>query len=168
MTPPQAAFNKDKATHFFKAAANLERAYFDPRDVSKSGCDPAVIGVGRLHVFAPHVYLGFALPPCPNHGWHSVDESKVTTKRPCRARRVYAVETDEWVAGQVMLCKLCQAEKQQFQKELDELTEYYEDMEDDETAEEIAQAEAKVKAKHYLFRSYNPTTMKLYAQRYPG
>jgi hypothetical protein len=47
-----------------------------------------------------------------------VDLGKVSTKHVCAARRVYAIEIDEWVAGQKMVCKLCKAEKEKLQSEL--------------------------------------------------
>ena len=158
----QRAFNRERTVHFFRNAANLQRACFEPRDVSKSGCDPACIGIGRLHVHAPHRFLGFELPPCPVHGWRSVDEGKVVTNGFCEARRVYAQEVDEWVAGQSMLCGICEAEKRQLQNELDELND------DGIDSEAIKKAEADVKAKKYCYRSYDPRSIKHYAERYPG
>ena len=158
----QRAFNRERTAHFFKNAANLEHAYFDPRNVSKSGCDPECVGVGRLHVHAPHKYLGFELPPCPVHGWPSVEQGKVKTHGTCEARRVYALEIDEWVAGQCMLCQICEGEKRQLQSELDDLNE------DGVDAEAIDAAEAAVKAKKYHYRSYHPRSLQLYAERYPG
>ena len=51
--------------------------------VSKSGCNPAYIGIGTLHVHAPHLFLGYAVPPCPNCGWKSVDNDTIKIKGVC-------------------------------------------------------------------------------------
>ena len=106
ITPQQRAFNEEKTLHFINNAAKLSHAYFEPPDVSKSGCDPKFIGVGKVHVHAPHLFLGLAKPPCPTCGWN-VDSNTVKTKGVCGARRVYAAEIDEWVSGQKMLCTVC-------------------------------------------------------------
>ena len=79
----QRAFNEQKTRDFVKQAANLPHAYFDPPDVSKSGCGPKVIGVGRVHVHAPHLFLGYAKPPCPTCGWKSVDNDTIKTWGVC-------------------------------------------------------------------------------------
>ena len=65
------------------------------------------IGVGKLHVHAPHLFLGYAMPPCPTCGWKSVDNDTIKTKGVCPARRVYAAEIDKYVSGQNMLCTVC-------------------------------------------------------------
>eukprot|EP00908_Phaeocystis_cordata_P025582 Transcript_804.p1 GENE.Transcript_804~~Transcript_804.p1 ORF type:complete len:303 (-),score=119.48 Transcript_804:19-858(-) len=113
----QKAFNEERTREFIKGAANMSHAYFEPPDVSKSGCNPAYIGVGKLHVHAPHLFLGFAKPPCPTCGWKSVDQDTVKSWGVCPARRVYAAETDEWVAGQLMLCTACKAGSDRLKRE---------------------------------------------------
>ena len=95
----QRAFNEEKTRDFVKTAANLSHAYFEPPDISKSGCNLAYIGVGKLHVHAPHLFLGYAMPPCPTCGWKSVDNDTIKTKGVCPARRVYAAEIDKYVSG---------------------------------------------------------------------
>ena len=160
----QKAFNEEKTRHFIKTAANQLHAYIEPPDVSKSGCNPAYIGVGKLHVHAPHLYLGFAKPPCPTCGWKSVANDTVKSWGICPARRVYATETDEWVAGQLMLCTVCKQGSDRLKREWKELQDYYED---DEFSE-VKEAEAAWKAKTYTYRSYNKDSLKLYAERYPG
>jgi len=117
----QKAFNEEKMRDFIKTAANLSHSYFDPPDVSKSGCNPAYLGVGRLHVHAPHLFLGFAKPPCPTCGWKSVDNDTVKSWGVCPARRVYAAEMDEWVAGQLMLCTVCKQGSDRLKGEWEEL-----------------------------------------------
>jgi len=158
----QRAFNQRQTKHFLGNAANLDRAFFDPPDVAKSGCNPAFIGVGRLHVHAPHRFLGYELPPCPKHGWPSVDQKKVKTKGCCEARRVYAHEQDEWVSGQRMLCTLCLEEKRSLEAERDDLKAKC------GSSDEITAAEVAVKNCRYLYQSYNPESVRLYAERYPG
>ena len=116
----QKAFNEEKTHDFIKTAANLSHSYFDPPDVSKSGCNPAYLGVGRIHVHAPHLFLGFAKPPCPTCGWKSVDNDTVKSWGACPARRVYAAEMDEWVAGQKMLCTTCKQGNDRLKDEWEE------------------------------------------------
>ena len=140
------------------------RSYFDPPDVSKSGCNPAYIGVGRVHVHAPHLFLGFAKPPCPTCGWKSVDQDTIKTKGVCPARRVYAAEMDEWVAGQLMLCTVCKQGSDRLKGEWEELRESYQD----DKASEVTEAKAAWKARTYTYRSYNKKSLKFYAERYPG
>ena len=160
----QRAFNEEKMRDFVKTAANLSHSYFDPPDVSKSGCNPAYIGVGRVHVHAPHLFLGFAKPPCPTCGWKSVDQDTIKTKGVCPARRVYAAEMDEWVAGQLMLCTVCKQGSDRLKGEWEELRESYQD----DKASEVTEAKAAWKARTYTYRSYNKKSLKFYAERYPG
>ena len=164
----QRAFNEEKTRVFVKTAANLPHAYFEPPDISKSGCDPAYIGVGKLHVHAPHLFLGYAKPPCPTCGWKSVDNDTIKTKGVCPARRVYAAEIDEYVSGLKMLCTVCKQGSDRLKTEWQELRDYYEDVEQVETASDVKEAEAAWKAKTYTYRSYNKESLKLYAERYPG
>ena len=139
----QRAFNEEKMCDFVKTAANLSHSYFDPPDVSKSGCNPAYIGVGRVHVHAPHLFLGFAKPPCPTCGWKSVDQDTVKSWGVCPARRVYAAEMDEWVAGQLMLCTVCKQGSDRLKGEWEELRESYQD----DKASEVTEAKAAWKAR---------------------
>ena len=74
VTPQQRVFNLEAKDHFKSNAANLRSAIARPKDVLKAGCDRDLIGVGACHVHAPHLYLGLPKPPCPKHGWCSVDK----------------------------------------------------------------------------------------------
>ena len=75
----------------------------------KSRCDPALIGVGPCHVHHPRGILGLPLPPCPTHGWKSVDDQQIVTNGCTPGRRVYSGDgIDEWVIGQSLICKICQ------------------------------------------------------------
>ena len=156
----QKAFNKWAAVQFVRNGANLSSATFRPKDVIKAGCNRKLIGVGACHVHAPHRYLGLPLPPCPKHGWSSVDRKRVKSKGTCPARRVYDDGIDEWVVGSLVLCGLCEDEHNELAEELRGLEE------DGADEEEIKLLEAAVKAATYSFRSYNHESMKLYAERY--
>jgi hypothetical protein len=111
-------------------------------------------------VHAPHLYLGLPKPPCPKCGWESVDKGCIVLNGWRAARRVYDDGIDEWVVGQLCVCAMC---KKEHDNALDELNELDSD-EDDE--EDIKMAKAAVKAARYTFRSYNPISMRIYAQRY--
>ena len=160
VTPQQRAFNLEAKEHFKKNAANRTSACFRPKDVLKAGCDRSLIGVGPCHAHAPHLYLGLAKPPCPKHGWPSVDKGCVTTRGWCDARRVYDDGIDEWVIGQRMICSMCKAEYDVAVQELDELDEHWDEEED------LERARAAVKAASYVYRSYNHISMRIYAERY--
>ena len=81
--------------------------------------------------------------PCPHGcGWSSVDDGEVKTWGVCPARRVYAGEIDEWVAGQKMLCGRCKQESDRLKNAWQELRDYWEDDE----ASEVKEAEAAWKA----------------------
>ena len=161
VTSQQRAFNLAAKEQFKKQAASLSSPIFRPKDVIKAGCDRELIGVGACHVFAPHLYLGLPKPPCPKHDWMAVDKGCVATWGWCAARRVYADGIDEWVVGQKMICSICK-------KEHDAAAEVLHELKDDEfaTAAELSEAEAAVKAARYVYRSYNPISMRLYAERY--
>ena len=73
------------------------------------------------------------------------------------------MEVDEWLGGQVLTCDYCHQEKAEAQEYLDELEQ---DDFDDENLEERLEVEAKVKSITYSYRSYNPESMLLYAERY--
>ena len=121
VTSNQKAFNKWAAAQFVRNGANLSSATFRPKDVIKSGCDRKLIGVGACHIHAPNRYLGLPLPPCPKHGWPSVDQNHVKPNGFCPARRVYGEGVDEWVVGNLELCGLCKQEHDQLENELKEL-----------------------------------------------
>ena len=161
----QKAFNQRAAVAFGQGGANLCSATFRPNDVIKAGCDRTLIGVGACHIHAPHLYLGLPLPPCPRHGWQSVDEGRVKTGGTCPARRVYDEGVDEWVGGYKMICGICKEERDALAEELKELKEAI-DEDDEEEVEQLKEMEAAVKASTYHYRSYNAISMQLYAERY--
>lgn len=132
-----------------------------PPDLLRSGCKPAFVGLGTVHVCAPHLHMGLPLPPCPRHGWAAVDSGNVHQWGWCAARRVFAETADEWLIGQKLVCDACKAEHDVAQEELDELKD---DLDPDGT--EVAAAEAAVKAATYTYRSYNPISLQFYAERY--
>ena len=161
----QLAFNRQAVREWHAHASKRATAVIHPPDVLRGGCQPAHIGLGACHVHSPHKFLGLPHPPCPNgHGWKAVDQGKVRTSGRCPARRVYADAIDEWVCGDLMICDLCLAERERRQAALDELRESADEGLDVE--DEIEEAEAAVKAAVYSYRSYDPRSIALYAQRY--
>ena len=156
----QRAWNETVAHEYSNGLRDRGAIEVEPPNLLRSCCDPALVGLGKVHICAPHLHLGLPLPPCPRHGWEAVDRGKLHSKFSCRARRVYADTTDEWLVGTVIICDLCKAEKRQKQSELDELEE------EEADAEEIEKARAEVKAATYHYRSYNPISLQLYAKRY--
>ena len=160
----QKEFNTRAAKQFVKSGANLSSATFRPKDMIRSGCDRKLIGVGACHIHAPHRYLGLPLPPCPKHGWRSVDEKRLKPRGTCPGRRVYTDGIDEWVVGWTVLCGLCKEDHDELAAELKELE--ANEWADAEDEEEIELQKAAVKAATYCYRSYNSESMKLYAERY--
>jgi hypothetical protein len=156
----QRVWNETVAHEYSNGLRDRGAIEVEPPNVLRSCCDPALVGLGKVHICAPHLHLGLPLPPCPRHGWEAVDRGKLHSKFSCGARRVYGDTTDEWLVGTKITCDLCKAEKCEKQSELDELEEAEAD------AEEIERARAEVKAATYSYRSYNPISMHLYAQRY--
>jgi hypothetical protein len=77
---------------------------------------------------------------------------------PARGR----AEVDEWVVGVRIICTVCEEKKQKCRETLSELED-----DDEATEEELEEAKAAVAAAQYMYRSYNPISMKLYAERYP-
>jgi len=80
----------------------------------------------------------------------------------CAARRVYADPVDEWLLGTLQICGQCKAERDERKAELAQL----QDEGADESSCELQQAKAAVKEATYSYRSYNPRSLELYAQRY--
>jgi hypothetical protein len=159
--PNQRAWNEKVAHEYANGLRDRGMIEVEPPNLLRSCCDPALVGLGKVHICAPHLHLGLPLPPCPRHGWDAVDRGKLHSKGfSCGARRVYADPTDEWLVGTKIICDLCKAEKREKQSALDELEE------EEADAEEIEKARAEVKAATYSYRSYNPVSMHLYAQRY--
>lgn len=161
MSDAQKVFNKGAVALWRRSAASLDSPTIHPRDLLRSGCSRTLIGVGPCHMHMPDIALGLPLPPCPKHGWASVDDGLVVTWGSCAARRVYESETDSWVVGHKLKCKLCEAGHKKATARLADLRQ-------DElaTKAEVEEATAAVKAASYTFRSYNLASMKLYAERY--
>ena len=80
----QRAWNSKVAREYAKGGAVVVQ----PPDLLRSGCDPALVGLGTVHIFAPHLHLGLPLPPCPRCGWDAVDSGQLTCKGWKPARRV--------------------------------------------------------------------------------
>ena len=157
----QRAFNEKSARAYLNNDVDRKVTRMEPPKLLPSGCQPENIGLGALHMHAPHLELGFPMPPCPRCGWKSVDKNKVSSNGLCPARRVYAPEKDEWVGGLTMRCGLCYDAKQKAKSRRDIVKE-----DEYSTEEEIAAAEATVKAATYYYRSYNPRSIEIYAERY--
>ena len=163
--PHQREYNKAETTAWLKAARKggtvRKTPKIEPPNLLTNGCQPEHIGLGALHVHAPHLSHGLALPPCPVHGWASVDQGKVHSRGQCPARRIYCEQGDEWVSGVQLTCDMCENMKKKAQEDLEELKQYgfYEE-------EELAAAELKATQTTYVYRSYNPQSLLLYAERY--
>ena len=134
---------------------------YEPENMLASGCPKELMGVGPVHICAPHLHLGLPKTPCPKHGWVSVDTGKVSTNGMCPGRRVYARTNDEWVVGTLNMCGLCKEERNTLKEKLAAL-------QNDPFAQpdDVVQARAAVKRATYSYRSYNPDSLFLYAQRY--
>ena len=132
-----------------------------PGNLLKSGCDPDLIGVGDLHMCAPHIFLGLPLPPCPyGHGWDAVDNNKIKQNGVCAARRVSGEDRDEFLAGVSLLCCMCEEEK-------GDLWDQYAIAEMELFTDDAAEYWAAWKKKQCYYRSYNPESLRLYAERFP-
>ena len=157
----QKAWNEKVAHEYSKGLRERGAIEVEPPNLLRSCCDPALVGLGKVHICAPHLHLGLPLPPCPRHGWDAVDRGKLHSKGfSCGARRVYADPADEGLVGTRIVCDLCKEEKREKQSVLDDLEE------EEADAEEIDKARAEAKAATYSYRSYNPISLRLYAQRY--
>ena len=162
VSPHQKAFNVQKARQYIKGQISRKvRRIEPPKLLPKNGCQPEHIGLGAFHMHAPHLEMGLPLPPCPRCGWKSVDQKRVSTNGICPARRVYASEIDEWVGGHHLQCGLYYDMRQERLERVESLA-----ADDFSTPAEMVEALASVKAAKYCYRSYNPTSLKLYAARY--
>ena len=156
----------------------------EPNNLLASGCRHDLIGLGAVHICAPHLHLGLLYTPCPRHGWKAVDDGRVSTRGMCPARRVYARSVDEWLIGAKQICGLCRDERREAESELKELEKACAE------ESELQVARAAVKAATYSYRwssstarspswsmpilsvlarrrrSYHPRSLELYAQRY--
>ena len=154
----QREFNTRSAQAYRKGDVDRKVTRIVPPKILPSACQPELVGLGAMHMHAPHLELGLPLPPCPRCGWKSVDGGRVTSRGLCPARRIYAAEVDEWLGGFRLFCGICFDKKEELKAELNILDEEYD--------EEYAEAEAAVKAATYIYRSYNPESIRLYAERY--
>ena len=161
--PAQKVFNLAKTQDFFNdRKGKIESPIYHPPNVLKSGCDPATIGLGALHVHAPKLYMGLLHPPCPHcKSWASVDARKVSVKGTCPARRVYADDRDEWLVGQKMICGVCREMRSKLTAELEGMEE-----DDDMPPSMVEEKRRERDAKHYSYRSYNATSTRMYAERF--
>ena len=162
VTPTQRTFNNTMMHEYMKKERDRRISKIEPYPIIGGGCAPESIGVGAVHIFAPHLHMGLPLPPCPRHGWRSVDEQKLRTHGCCPARRVFAQTCDEWLSGVRIICGICEGEKREAEEVLAEMEE------DDEMegTSELQEARAEVADITYSYRSYNPKSIELYAQRY--
>lgn len=142
----QKAFNATVASEYLSGVRDRKVVKVEPDDLITSGCKPELIGLGAVHVCAPHLHLGLPMMPCPRHGWESVDDGHVSSKGMCPARRVFAETTDEWLLGTLHTCALCRAEKSDREAELAELEE------DGEEGAELNEARAAVVEATYSYR----------------
>ena len=117
----QKAFNITVAKEYMKKGSDHKVVRIEPDNLLASGCKKACVGLGAVHICAPHLHLGLPLPPCPKHGWASVDRKKLRTRGFCPARRVYAPTVDEWLVGVVICCEMCKDEKREAEERLAEL-----------------------------------------------
>jgi hypothetical protein len=155
----QRKFNSASAKAYRKGELNRKVTRVVPPKVLPNACLPEIVGLGAFHMHAPHLEMGLPLPPCPRCGWKSVDKQMVTSRGLCPARRVYAPEVDEWLGGFSLRCGICYQNKEELKSRLEELDE-------DEDAGEYEEVEAAIKAAMYCYRSYNPTSIQIYAERY--
>ena len=161
VSPAQREFNSKVTGEYMSGERSHKQIKIEPDDLLASGCRPELIGVGAVHICAPHLHLGLPLPPCPRHGWASVDGKRVRPKG-CfsPARRVYASTADEWLAGVRIYCEMCEEEKTEAQRVVAELEEEGHD------DEELSEARRDVNNACCSYMSYNPESLALYAQRY--
>jgi hypothetical protein len=120
--------------------------YTDVTPKSVALCAPGEALI-RHFFLAPHLHLGLPLPPCPRHGWASVDQGKLHANGCCPARRVYAPTVDEWLVGTHIICDLCCNEKRAAEDTLAELED-----EEDAEGEELDAARRAVAQATYSYR----------------
>jgi hypothetical protein len=121
VAPNQKLFNQTCAREYLKHEVDRKVTCIIPPKILPSACQPELIGLGAFHMHAPHLELGLPLPPCPRCGWKSIDRGRVTSNGTCKARRVYAPETDEWVGGVSLSCGICFDAKQTAKARLEHL-----------------------------------------------
>ena len=78
VSPAQSQFNKDVAHEYLDGRRDRKVIRVEPDELLASGCKPALVGLGAVHICAPHLHLGLPLPPCPRHGWASADRTTST------------------------------------------------------------------------------------------
>ena len=85
----QNAFNRSTARSYMRGDILRSESKIEPDNLLASGCREELIGVGPVHIFAPHLHIGLPMTPCWRHahGWKSVDGGHVHKKSKCPARR---------------------------------------------------------------------------------
>ena len=148
VSPNQRAFNESVASEYVSGEHDRKLIKVEPYELVGSGCQQEVVGLGPVHICAPHLHMGLPLPPCPRCGWKSVDQCKLRTRGWCPARRVYAQTVDEWLVGVQITCDICEGKKREAEGRLAEMEE------DDEMegTSELQEARAEVAAATYIFR----------------
>ena len=145
----QKAFNESVAYEYQHGELDRRIIQVQPYQLVGGGCQPELIGLGPVHVWAPHLHMGLPLPPCPKHGWASYDQGKLRTRGCCPARRCSELGgADSWLLGVCITCDFCMDEKREAQDRLAEL----EEDGDLEGTEELAEARAEVAAATYSYR----------------
>ena len=148
VSPNQREFNESVASEYVSGERDRKLIKVEPYELIGGGCQQELIGLGSVHICAPHLHMGLPLPPCPRCEWKSVDEGKVHTRGWCPARRVYAQTVDEWLVGVQLTCDICEGEKREAEDRLAEMEE------DDEMegTRELQEARGEVAAATYWFR----------------
>lgn len=95
VSPAQKAFNESVASDYMNGNCDRKQITVTPCELIGGGCARDLAGLGSVHIFAPQLHIGLPLPPCPRHGWVSVEQGKLRTRGCCTARRVYAPVVDE-------------------------------------------------------------------------
>ena len=65
VSPHQREFNSTSAKAYRKGELDRKVTRVVPPKVLPNGCQPEHIGLGAFHMHAPHLEMGFVLPPCP-------------------------------------------------------------------------------------------------------
>ena len=144
----QKEFNESVAYEYQHGELDRRIICVQPYQLVGGGCQAEHIGLGPVHLVVPHLHMGLPLPPCPKHGWPSVDQGKLRTRGWCPARRCCEPTVDSWIAGVCITCDLCEDEKRKAQERLAKL----EEDGDLEGTEELAEARAEVAAATYSYR----------------
>ena len=69
----QQAFNNDVMHGYLKHDLLRSEIKVHPDNLVASGCKHELMGLGAIHICAPHLHMGLPMTPCPRHGWESID-----------------------------------------------------------------------------------------------